>query len=125
MKKRISKKVATIIIAISIIPAFFLLILMAILIYGYLFNHPTSDSDIKKVALDYAKARCYADEKDNKFCDNLYVSSIFKEEDFAAVWWIVYVQRPGSEDVYSSFDIVGDGDRLKVKEDTYTLNQSQ
>lgn len=125
MKERISKKVVTIIIAISVIPCIFLLTVMAVLIYGYLFNHPTSDSDINKIALDYAKYQCKILEKDSTLCKDLRVSLGAQQEDFAKVFWIVYVQKNGTDEIYASFVVDGNGGSPKVKEGTYTLNQPQ
>lgn len=66
MKKIISKKVA-IIIAISIIPSLFLLTVIVLVALTYVFGHPVSDDKLKSIATTYAKAKCRAAEKDNKF----------------------------------------------------------
>jgi hypothetical protein len=122
MKKRISKKL-TIILVVSVIPCLFLLTVVAPAAYDQLFAHRISDAELRATAITYAKRQCKADERNNKFCDDLHISSISDGGDFSAVWWTAYIARSDTGKLYSSFVIKSNGDNLKADERTYTLAQ--
>jgi len=113
-------KAATII-AISIIPGSFLLIVVVLVASVYLFGHPVSDAELKTIATTYTKAKCRTDEKDNKFCDSLYVEVGVKNEDIGRDFWIIDVRKKQDRDFYASFVINSKSSGLKVDESTYVL----
>jgi hypothetical protein len=116
--KKITPGKAILILIIAIVGCFGLVVILLTILNG-----SVSDDKLKSIATTYAKAKCKAGEKDNKFCDNLYVSSIFHGENTAKVWWTVYIQRSDTGELYSSLIINSNGDNPKVAEDTYTLAQ--
>jgi len=86
-------------------------------------------SELKRVALEYATARCRKDVKENNkddtFCDKLVITIGDKQEDFAAVVWSAGARRADTNEIYSSFMINSNDGHPAVDESTYVLNIGQ
>jgi hypothetical protein len=100
----------------------FLIIIVLLLLFTS--GRATSEKDVSKVALEYAKSQCKSREKNVDFCNNLYIELGEKQEDFAEVFWIASIYKGGTREAYSGLAVVSNNGNPKVKENSYVLTHS-